>query len=102
MLALPSLWVYEMANLLLSASRRRRIAAEQVFAAHRLLDAIPRQVHDHEALLARERMARLAARFELSAYDAAYLELADRLQCPLVTADDRLRKAAQAVGLSTS
>lgn len=100
-LDVPNLWIYELANLLLSAQRRRRITEEQVLAAHRLLEAIPRQLHDHEALLARERMTRLALRFRLSAYDAAYLELADRLQCPLVTADERLEKAARTLGLPT-
>jgi predicted nucleic acid-binding protein len=40
-------------------------------------------------------------RFKLSAYDAAYLELADRLQCALLTADDRLARATRTLGLST-
>lgn len=41
----------------------------------------------------------LTVRFDLSAYDAAYLELADRLQCPLHTNDQSLRTAAKAIGL---
>jgi len=101
-LSVPDLWVYEMANLLLSARRRRRITEEQLLAAHRLLDGVPHRLYDHEDRLARERVSRLAMRFRLSAYDAAYLELADRLQCALVTADDRLGRAGRALGLSTS
>ena len=73
-LSVPDLWIYEMANLLVSAWRRRRIAAEQLLAAHRLLDAVPYRLYDHEGQLARERLSRLAMRFRLSAYDAAYLE----------------------------
>jgi predicted nucleic acid-binding protein len=37
----------------------------------------------------------LAARFKLTAYDAAYLALAGTLQCPLCTFDKRLADAAQ-------
>lgn len=37
----------------------------------------------------------LAARFKLTAYDAAYLAVAGTLQCPLCTFDKRLADAAQ-------
>jgi predicted nucleic acid-binding protein len=98
-LAVPALWIYEMTNLLLSALRRGRIDEAGVGAAHRLLDLLPRQSFDHETALARERTTRIALRFDLSAYDAAYLELADRLQCPLETYDGRLAGAARAMGV---
>ena len=38
----------------------------------------------------------LAARYQLSAYDAAYLWLAAELKAPLATFDDKLAKAARA------
>lgn len=41
----------------------------------------------------------LALRFGLSTYDAAYLELALRLQLPLATGDGPLRAAALASGV---
>ena len=37
----------------------------------------------------------LAQRYQLSAYDAAYLWLAADLMCPLATFDERLAAAAQ-------
>jgi predicted nucleic acid-binding protein len=42
----------------------------------------------------------LAERFALSAYDAAYLELAQRRSLPLATLNGDLRAAAAALGLT--
>ena len=42
---------------------------------------------------------RLAERFSLTTYDAAYLELAQRHSLPLATLDQRLRAAATALGI---
>jgi len=50
-----------------------------------------------------ERMGRwreLAVRFGVSSYDAAYLELAERLRSPLYTFDQKLERAAKVLGLS--
>jgi predicted nucleic acid-binding protein len=41
----------------------------------------------------------LARAYRLSAYDAAYLELALRRGLPLATLDDKLRAAASAAGV---
>lgn len=100
-LVVPQLWVYEMTNLLLTARRRGRLDEAGHETAHRFLDALPCQCFDHEMPLTRERMSRIALRFELSAYDASYLELADRLQCPLASFDERLSGAAATMGLAS-
>ena len=42
----------------------------------------------------------LARAHRLSAYDAAYLELALRLGLPLATVDDKLKAAAAATGVA--
>ena len=42
---------------------------------------------------------RLADRFQLTLYDAAYVELAHRLTLPLATLDQEMRVAAGALGL---
>ncbi len=43
---------------------------------------------------------RLADRFRLTLYDAAYLELAQRRLLPLASLDNELRAAAQALGVA--
>jgi predicted nucleic acid-binding protein len=101
-LVVPDLWIYEMTNLLLTALRRRRIDEASHEAAHHFLDVLQFECFDHEEPLTRERMARIAQRFDLSAYDASYLELADRLQCPLATFDERLSAAATTMGLAAA
>jgi predicted nucleic acid-binding protein len=42
----------------------------------------------------------MAALHQLTAYDAAYLELAIRYKLPIATFDQALAKAAQAAGVS--
>jgi predicted nucleic acid-binding protein len=51
---------------------------------------LPLTRHGHLALLPRV----LELYENLSAYDATYVALAERLACPLLTADDRLIRAA--------
>ena len=42
----------------------------------------------------------LARQFELTIYDAAYIEVAHRRSMPLATLDVRLRQAAEIVGIA--
>jgi predicted nucleic acid-binding protein len=99
-LAVPDLWAYEMLNLLLSACRRERINVDRLEEAVNLVRRIPVSYYDHQTSLLQNRVIRLAVRFSLSAYDAAYLELADRLQCPLRSLDRNLTAAARSLGLT--
>jgi predicted nucleic acid-binding protein len=74
------------------ASRAARCrASERAAEALANYVALPQRRHGHLLLLARA--LRLRANF--SAYDAAYVALAERLQAPLLTADGRLARAAR-------
>lgn len=95
----PSLWIYELANMLRSAHRRKRIDERAVFDGLELIAKVPVKRLDIPESLAVERMAQLALQYDLSLYDAAYLELADRLRAPLHTADTRLADAARTLKL---
>jgi predicted nucleic acid-binding protein len=98
-MAVPTLWNYEICNLIRSALRRNRMNEADASEALDLMYRIPRHTFDHHDSLFRKRLMMLAVRFDLSAYDAAYLELADRLQCQLRTNDKQLRTSAKALGL---
>jgi len=99
-LSVPALWHYEMMNLLRSALRRKRLAPDDVSEAINALEQVPITLEDLPGGPARRRMFHLAVQFDLSAYDAAYLELADRLKIRLVTCDAKLNAAAKQLGLS--
>ena len=93
----PALWLLEIGNLLLSAQRRKRIddakRRELVSAAAALrlrVDREPVSMVDLDAL---------AAHHRLTAYDAAYLELALRRRLPLATLDTALLAALPGAGI---
>ena len=99
--AAPALWQLEVANMLLTALRRKRIDASQFARLLEAIDSLP--VTLQAALTAKQRgdLLHLARKHGLTAYDAAYLELALRLDLPLATFDDRLIRAARAEGAKT-
>ena len=96
----PALWPMEMANGLATAQRRKRLTATQRARLAGLVQALPVRVDPGSALLTWGAVAVLAERYELSAYDAAYLELAVRLALPLASLDKRLRAAAVSAGVA--
>ena len=95
----PSLWRLEIANALQMAVRRKRIKAafrDASLADLRALDVATDPETDRQAWAT---TLHLAERFRLALYDAAYLELAQRLGLPLATLDQELRAAGGALGV---
>lgn len=96
----PALWMFEVANVLAVNERRRRITqtiADEFLETLAGLDirvdqAIPRM--SPKALLP------LVQLYGLTAYDAAYLELAKRKGLPLATFDQDLIAAASQEGVA--
>lgn len=95
----PSLWPLEVANVLLVGERRGRITAADTARFLSLLSTFPITVDDETTAHAWDETLALARAQNLSAYDAAYLELAMRLGLPLASLDAKLRAAAAAVGI---
>ena len=95
----PSVWPLEIANALAVAERRGRLTSARVARAVELYLELPISPQDIGAPLALGPVLDLARAQGLSAYDAAYLELAMREGLPLATQDARLRAAASRVGV---
>jgi predicted nucleic acid-binding protein len=93
----PGLWWYEVRNLLIVNERRSRISRERVGAFLRELSRLPIEL-DHAPVEAS--LIDIARRHELSAYDAAYLELASRIGAHLATLDRKLAQAALRDGIT--
>lgn len=95
----PSIWPLEIANALLIAEKRKRIAQAQVTPILQQIASLPISVMPVDAKQAFGRILPLARQQTLSEYDAAYLELALRHQLPLATLDSALRRSAQDTGV---
>jgi predicted nucleic acid-binding protein len=96
----PSIWPLEVANALIMGERRGRTTPADAARFLAILGTFPINVDDETATRAWADTMHLARAHSLSAYDAAYLELAIRLGLPLATLDDRLKAAATAVGVT--
>ena len=98
--AVPSIWSFEVANILLVGERRKRITKLDSSNFLSFLSALPVTVDDSSTERALGPILVLAREQGLSAYDAAYLELAMREGLPLATRDKALRRAAVLLGIS--
>lgn len=98
--AVPAIWHLEIANVLALSERRQRLtpAASAEFIA--LLETLVIVVDGETAARAFTRVLDLAREERLTAYDAAYLELAMRLGLPLASKDGDLCDVAERLGVS--
>ena len=90
-LVAPNLLLYEVTNAVVQARRRGRISdeqAEDILSSFEGLGIALRPV-------TWQQMLPVALRFDRSAYDAAYLALAEATDQPLVTGDSRMYNAVR-------
>lgn len=88
----PTIFWYEIRNVLLVNERRQRISQEHGVLALQKIDEMPRI---EDGTHSSDRTMTLARRHALTVYDAAYLELALRHSAALATLDTRLATAAR-------
>ena len=93
----PSLWWFEIRNLLVVAERRNRTTIAKTGQFFRQLGKIKLTI-DHAPV--ETDLFRLARTHRLTVYDAAYLELALRAHVPLATLDRALATAARTEGVT--
>lgn len=98
----PGLWPYEMGNALLVAERRGRIMHDDVEALIRELEKFPIRIVAQPGRRILHEVRAIAARFDLSVYDASYLHLALERKLPLSTLDGKLKKAALEAGVEVT
>lgn len=98
-LEVPCLWPLEVANALLVLVRRGKLRQEEREAALDWLGGLRLRFDNEAAPFAFTRLSELASAHNLSLYDAAYLELAQRRRLTLGCKDGALRTAAKRVGV---
>ncbi|MBK6854359.1 MAG: type II toxin-antitoxin system VapC family toxin [Burkholderiales bacterium] len=96
-LLVPSLWQAEVANALVQAERRALASPQRVGQALAAILALEPEVDAEPVDVARN--VELARACGLSAYDALYLELAQRRRAALATYDVAMAQAAQRAGI---
>jgi len=79
----PQLLVYEVVNGIATATRRKRVASDKAIEAMSNLMALGVELREADPL----KVLELALQYNLAAYDAAYLALAEAEGCELWTGD---------------
>ena len=96
----PPLWWYEISNLFVAAMRRKRLTEAVKAQLAELYSALPIHTDAVPTAAILSAIQQLASKYGLSAYDAAYLELAQRTGSGLATLDQDLARAARLSGVS--
>ena len=97
-LVAPAVWPLEVANVLRNVVRRGRLRGADVSDVCARLDVYGVEVEGGVDIPVVQRCAS-AARLDLSAYDAAYIDLAAQRHYALATLDSRMAAAAQRAGI---
>jgi len=97
--AVSSFWRHEVLNALLMGEKRKRLTSALTRTFIHDLERLPVEVDAPESVTVFHVTAGLCRKHGLTAYDAAYLELAMRNRIPLATADGALERAARAEGI---
>ena len=96
----PGIWPLEIANSLIVSERRGRLTVTRSAQFLKLLEGLSIIVDTETPQNAFTRTMELARDQMLTGYDAAYLELAIRLDLPLASKDTALCNAAERVGVT--
>lgn len=99
-LLVPPLWWYELENGVLIGEKRGRKSPVESDAFLELVRALPIRTDEGPRASISEDILRIGRANQLTAYDAAYLELAIRMKAPLATFDTALRRSAAKSGVT--
>jgi predicted nucleic acid-binding protein len=91
----PSFWPHEVLNALLVGEKRKRISRELVRSFLDDLARLPIVLEQFPATIVFDRVQHFSRLHGLTAYDAAYLDLAADSGFPLATLDEDLMRACK-------
>ena len=95
----PAHWILEITNGMRLAVRRQRLKPGEIAAILERLRILPLSVDAEAVTRGWTDTLALADKYELTTYDAAYLELALRIDAPLATLDHQLARAARSASV---
>lgn len=96
----PALWQLEIANGFVTAERRGVLTPLDTTEALQSLDVVLAQaIENSPETVSMRRVLHTARQFQLTAYDAVYIETALRQELPLATLDRQLLTAASKAGV---
>ena len=96
----PANWHAEIANGFAVAVRRKRLTQDYRQEALKRISDLPIRTDPESTAALWNETQTLCDDYQLSAYDAAYLELARRRRIPLATLDTAMNRAADALGIA--
>ncbi|SMB21802.1 putative PilT protein domain protein [Sterolibacterium denitrificans] len=96
----PGVWSLEVANVLARAEAKGLTTEARTETFIGMLNRMDISIDGATSVQALSSILQLARRYNLSSYDASYLELAMREDLPLATLDDDLRRAAKRAGVA--
>jgi len=89
----PSFWPHEVLNALLVGEKRKSISRDLIWTFLRDLETLPIALQELQPDAVFDRIQSLSREHGLTAYDAAYLDLAKTSNLPLATLDEALIRA---------
>ncbi len=95
----PSFWPHEVLNALLVGEKRKRISADLIRNFLTDVATLPIVLQELQADAVFDRIQSLSREHGLTAYDAAYLDLAQTNGLPVATLDEGLIRACARTGV---
>ena len=97
----PALWHLEVANVIALAERKNRLTENEAMEFWSLVDSLPITTDNILPERGRREIFHLARKYNLTVYDAAYLDIAIRYSFPLATLDKKLIQIANSIDIQT-
>jgi predicted nucleic acid-binding protein len=92
----PDVLPFEIGNALTAMMKNSTLKKEEVASAWEVVQHIPVDLRDTDIKSA----LNIAIKFNIYAYDAYFLECADRLRSPLLTLDLGMQRVAREIGIT--